>query len=105
MVQLIAELAIADGASGSNLQIIACLGTAGENEANVWRDLLRRVKTGFVGPARMLVSMPMMIKAVVVPRDVSMRLSHKLFHLMFTYHRNEFICRLCNGNVDNMTRF
>ena len=105
MVQIIAQLAIADGASGRNLQILADLGTSGDHRDNIWRDLLRRVKTGFVGSAQMLVSMPMMIETAVVPRNVSMLLPHRLSHLMFTHHRSEFMYRLCNGSVEDITRF
>ena len=105
MIQSIAQFAIADGASGRNLQTLADLGTTGEHKNNVWRDLLRRVKTGFVGCAQTLVSMPMLVKAEVVDRTVSLLLPHKLFHVMFTHHRSEFVYRLCNGSLENITRF
>ena len=87
MVQIIAKFAFADGAGGRNLQILADLGTSGECKQNVWRDLLRKVKVGFVDAARVLVSIPLQIAAVVVPRKVSMLLPHKLSHVMFAHHR------------------
>ena len=105
MVQSIAQLAVADGASGRNLQTLADLGSAGEYKYNVWRDLLRRVKTGFVGCAQTLVSMPMLVNTEVVDRTVSLLLPHKLFHIMSTHHRSEFVYRLCNGSLENITRF
>ena len=105
MAQTIAQLAIVDGAAGQNLQTLADLGSSGRYKGNVWRDLLRRIKFGFVDAARVLVSMPLQIKEKVTPMGVSMLLPHKLFHIMFTHNRSEFIYRLCGGSIENITLF